>query len=37
MGWSAVDALRTIAIAREFPVPDTDQQREWILAFGAAQ
>lgn len=37
MGWSAADALRAIEIAREFPVPDTDEQRAWILAFGAAQ
>lgn len=37
MGWSAKDALRAIEIAREFPVPDTDEQRDWIVAFGAAQ
>ena len=37
LGWSAADALRAIEIAREFPVPDTDEQREWILAFGEAQ
>lgn len=37
MGWSAEDALQAIKIAREFPVPDTDEQRAWILAFGAAQ
>jgi protein-tyrosine phosphatase len=35
MGWSASDALSAIEIAREFPVPDTDEQRAWILAFGA--
>ena len=34
MGWSAKDALHAIAVAREFPVPDTDEQRAWILAFG---
>lgn len=37
VGWSALDALHAIEIAREFRVPDTDEQREWILAFGAAQ
>lgn len=37
MGWSAADALRAIEIAREFPVPDTEEQRVWILAFGAGQ
>ncbi|HEY2469725.1 MAG TPA: dual specificity protein phosphatase family protein [Terracidiphilus sp.] len=37
MGWSAKDALRSIEIAREFPVPDTDEQYAWILAFGAAR
>lgn len=37
MGWSAMDALRAIEIARDFPVPDTDEQHAWILAFGAAQ
>lgn len=37
MGWSAQDALHAIEIAREFPVPDTDEQRAWILAFGAAR
>jgi len=34
MGWSAKDALHAIAVARAFPVPDTDEQRAWILAFG---
>jgi protein-tyrosine phosphatase len=37
MGWSAADTLRAIEIAREFPVPDTDEQQAWIVAFGAAQ
>lgn len=37
MGWTASDALRAIELAREFPVPDTDEQRDWIVAFGAAK
>ena len=37
MGWTAKDALRAIEIAREFPVPDTDEQYAWVLAFGAAR
>lgn len=37
MGWNAADALDAIAVAREFPVPDTEEQRDWILAFGASQ
>lgn len=34
-GWEASDALKAIEKAREFPVPDTEEQRAWILAFGA--
>lgn len=37
MGWSAPDALHAIELAREFPVPDTEEQRAWILAFGGTQ
>jgi len=37
MGWNASEALRAIELAREFPVPDTDEQYAWILAFGTAQ
>lgn len=37
LGWSASEALIAIETAREFPVPDTEEQREWILAFGAQQ
>jgi protein-tyrosine phosphatase len=33
LGWSAMDALLAIAVARRYPVPDTDEQREWILAY----
>jgi protein-tyrosine phosphatase len=37
MGWSAADALQTIEIAREFPVPDTEEQRAWIMSFRVAR
>lgn len=33
-GWSASEALRAIEEARGCPVPDTEEQREWILALG---
>jgi protein-tyrosine phosphatase len=33
LGWSAKDALLAIAVARRFPVPDTDEQRAWILSY----
>jgi protein-tyrosine phosphatase len=33
LGWNAKDALLAIAAARGFPVPDTDEQREWIIAY----
>jgi protein-tyrosine phosphatase len=33
LGWSSKDALLAIAAARGFPVPDTDEQREWIIAY----
>ena len=33
LGWKPKDALAAIATARHFPVPDTDEQREWILAY----
>jgi protein-tyrosine phosphatase len=32
-GWKAVDALRVIEEARGYPVPDTEEQRRWILQF----
>lgn len=37
MGWSATDALDAIESARGCSVPDTEEQREWIMAFGDAQ
>jgi hypothetical protein len=36
-GWSAEQALDAIKLARECSVSDTEEQREWILAFGAAR
>lgn len=33
LGWSPKDALLAIAAARGYPVPDTDEQRAWILAY----
>ncbi len=33
LGWSSRDALAAISMARRYPVPDTDEQREWILAY----
>jgi protein-tyrosine phosphatase len=33
LGWENADAIAAIAAARGFPVPDTDEQREWILAY----
>ncbi len=35
LGWSSKDALLAIATARNFPVPDTDEQREWIHNYRA--
>ena len=31
LGWNAEDALDVIEEARGFPVPDTEEQRRWIL------
>lgn len=33
LGWKASDALASIEKARGCPVPDTDEQRKWILAY----
>ncbi len=35
LGWNPRDALLAIAIARHYPVPDTDEQREWICSYRA--
>jgi protein-tyrosine phosphatase len=33
LGWSADDALVAIEDARGYPVPDTQEQEEWILRY----
>jgi hypothetical protein len=33
LGWDAAEALRAIERARGFQVPDTAEQRKWILNF----
>ncbi len=33
LGWEPEEAIEAISAARGFPVPDTDEQREWILAY----
>jgi len=35
LGWSPQDALVAIEAARGCPVPDTEEQREWILSYKA--
>lgn len=35
LGWEAEAALEAIGVARGCPVPDTEEQREWILAYEA--
>jgi protein-tyrosine phosphatase len=35
-GLSADDAFRLIGVARGIDVPDTEAQREWVVAFGKA-
>ena len=35
-GLRADDALRLISVARGIDVPDTEAQREWVVAFGKA-
>jgi protein-tyrosine phosphatase len=37
LGWDAEKALDAIELARGCSVPDTEEQREWILDFGAAK
>ena len=37
LGWPAEGALRAIEASRGCSVPDTEAQREWIIAFGAAE
>ena len=33
LGWKAQDALDAIETARGYPIPDTEEQRRWILHF----
>ena len=37
MGWPAEQALHAIERARGCSVPDTEEQRDWILDYGAAK
>jgi protein-tyrosine phosphatase len=37
LGWPAERALQAIEASRGCSVPDTEAQREWIIAFGAAE
>ena len=34
LGWSPLAALKKIESARGCSVPDTDEQREWIIRYG---
>jgi hypothetical protein len=35
LGWKPLQALKAIGAARGCPVPDTPEQRNWILAYEA--
>jgi hypothetical protein len=35
LGWKARDAIAAIQAARGYPVPDTEEQRRWILNYKA--
>jgi protein-tyrosine phosphatase len=35
LGWTAADALKAIEKARGLEVPDTEEQRRWILSYKA--
>lgn len=35
LGWNARDALAAIETARGYPIPDTKEQRQWILNYRA--
>jgi hypothetical protein len=35
-GIDAAEALALIKAARGVSVPDTDEQRDWVIAFGSA-
>ncbi|HUN85523.1 MAG TPA: hypothetical protein VMU48_14175 [Terracidiphilus sp.] len=35
LGWNANDALRAVELTRGCPVPDTPDQRSWILGYEA--
>jgi len=36
LGWNAARALDEIEVARGCLVPDTEEQRDWIMEFGEA-
>ena len=36
LGWKPKDAIAAIQAARGYPIPDTDEQRRWILKYKAA-
>jgi len=36
LGWTAERAIDEIEVARGCSVPDTEEQREWIISFGEA-
>lgn len=36
LGWTAESALDAIEVARGCSVPDTEEQRDWIISFGEA-
>lgn len=35
LGWKPADALRAVEATRGCPVPDTDEQQQWIMAYEA--
>jgi protein-tyrosine phosphatase len=37
MGWTSLNALDAIEAARGCSIPDTEQQRDWIVEFGVSQ
>jgi protein-tyrosine phosphatase len=36
LGWKAEDAITALRAARGYPIPDTEEQRHWILNYRAA-
>ena len=37
LGWKPGDALRAVEATRGCPVPDTEEQRKWIMAYEAGR